>query len=188
MKRRLIAGLFTAAGIIGACVIAEPPADLPTAPSARPIILRDSTFPPSTGIFTGWPSFFIVPVQLSDPRVSFIATCFVDYNPANGDGFVLKVESTPGLDGTNIRKLELPIDKPTAEGCHVVEVVVAKELDGLTNGRSLHTPRTPATDGDSVSWIYSSTGDPSGCPVTDAGLTPIDAGADAGDGGDGGSN
>lgn len=187
MTRRLALGLLLAAGIAGACVIAEPPLDLPTAPPARPTIIRATAVPKTTGVFTGWPDRFIIQVQVADPRKTFFATYFVDYNPATGDGYQ-NYETSPPSPNETVRTLQLPIIQPTSEGCHVVEVVVAEQFVSLDvggiGGRSAHTPTFPTTDGDSITWLYSSNGDPSGCPVTDAGLIPIDAGSDGGDGGE----
>ena len=181
MNARLAAGLFIAAGIVGACVIAEPPLDLPTAPVVRPTILRATAVPKTTSVFTLWPDNFIIQVQLSDQRQSFYATPFVDYNPSTGDGYGKPVQSTPSSKDTNpVRTLKVPITKPLDEGCHTVEIVVARSFVGLQTGLNAHTPSDPLTDGDSITWLYSPTGDPSGCPILDAGLTPIEP-VDAGD-------
>lgn len=188
MKRRLVAGAFIAAGVIGACVIAEPPADLPSAPAVRPTIIRATAVPKTTSVFTGWPEKFIIDVQLSDSRQSFYATSFVDYNPSTGDGYTGSpqfISPSPG-DSTTVRKVEFPITQPTDDGCHTVEIVVAHEFADLRQGIPAHTPKDPANDGDSISWFYSPTGDLAGCPVLDAGLSPIapvDGGDDGGEAG-----
>jgi hypothetical protein len=186
MNARLAAGLFIAAGIVGACVIAEPPLDLPTAPVVRPTIIRSMCVPKTTSVFTGWPEHFYIYVQLSDPRQTFFAIPFVDYNPSTGDGYGKAVQSTPVPGDANpVRMVEVDITQPLNDGCHTVEVVVALQPD-LRTGISAHSPADSLTNGDSITWLYSPTGDPSGCPIVDAGLRPIepvDGGDDGGEAG-----
>jgi hypothetical protein len=186
MNARLAAGLFIVAGIVGACVIAEPPLDLPTAPNVRPTIIRAMAVPKTTSVFTGWPDEFIIFVQLSDARQSFFAMPFVDYNPSTGDGYGTPVPSVPSPGDTNpVRRVPVPITQPLSDGCHTVEIVVARQVD-LRTGIAAHSPADSLTDGDSITWLYSPNGDPSGCPIVDAGLRPIepvDAGEDGGEAG-----
>lgn len=179
------AGLLLVAAVIGACVIAEPPVDLPAAPVIRPTIVRSAAVPPPTGVITRWPGTFYVPVQLSDARMTFYAAYFVDYNPITGEGYQDTIASSPSPGDTRpVRTLPISITEPARDGCHTVEVVVARELLPTISGdgRFAHTPSSP-NDGDSITWFYSPNGDPSGCPVVDAGLLPDAAALDASDGG-----
>ena len=91
------------AAVIGACVIAEPPADLPEVPTARPQILRTEATPPSTGVLTKWPDKFFIPVQLSDARQDFYLAAFIDYNPITGEGLTDAPTKSPFTPGSTSR-------------------------------------------------------------------------------------
>jgi hypothetical protein len=178
----MAAALGMAVVMSDACVIADPPTDLPTLPPMRPTIRRASVVPPTSAVLGRWPAKFIVPVEVSDPRVDIAWATFVDYNPFNGQGYISDGVSrrAPSANG-NIRTLELPIPMPSLDRCHVVEIVVALRLNTF-NGQTAHTPEEPP-GGDIVSWFFNPSGDLAGCPVLDAGLEPVpetDAGAEAG--------
>jgi hypothetical protein len=162
-----------------ACVIADPPTDLPRTAERRPTIVRSSVVPSTASVLGTWPSKFIVAVELSDPRADIQWASFVDYNPATGEGFdqTNKSHNEPDTTNGNIRTIEIPITTPSSDACHVVEVVVALHLN-TTDPRNAHTPEDPG--GDSVTWFYSPSGDLAGCPVLDAGLSPRDLDAEAG--------
>jgi len=168
----LIAG---AIGVHAACIVADPPSDLPRLPESRPTILRASVVPSASAVIGTWPDRFIVPVELSDPRSTIWWSAFVDYNPDTGfglDGLPTQSSFEPTTTQGRVRLLEIPIGKPAAlDRCHVVEVVVALNLN-TRDPKSAHTPDEPG--GDIVSWFYSPSGDLAGCPVLDAGLSPID--------------
>lgn len=160
-----------------ACVIADPPTPLPAVPDGRPTILHSSAFPSTSAVLGTWPTTFIVPVQLSNPRADLAWASFVDFNPVTGEGFDNTDISkwTPSAT-TNIRVLEIPITTPSLDRCHVVEIVVALRLN-TSSTQTAHTPEPPG--GDIVTWFFSPSGDLAGCPVLDAGLPPlIDAGGD----------
>ena len=161
-----------------ACVIADPPTELPRPAERRPTIVRASVVPSTTAVLGSWPSLFILPVELSDPRSDLLWATFIDYNPATGEGFIQTDKSVYEADSTNgnIRMLEIPIPVPSADRCHVVEVIVALRLN-TRDPRNAHTPEEPG--GDSVSWFYSPSGDLAGCPVLDAGLQPLQPDSDA---------
>jgi hypothetical protein len=172
-----------AALLVDACVIADPPTELPRPSERRPTIVRTSVVPSTTSVLGRWPSKFIVPVELSDPHAKISWATFVDYNPVTLEGFDQNGESTyePGSTKGNIRTLELPISIPSSDRCHVVEVIVALRLN-TSDIRNAHTPEEPG--GDSVSWFYSPSGDLAGCPILDGGLSPLvesdaEAGAEA---------
>jgi hypothetical protein len=182
--RLALVGLMFAAIGLHACVIADPPTELPRSSERRPTIVRPSVVPSTSAVISGWPSNFIVPVELSDPLAKLSWAAFIDYNPVTGEGFVdgqTSVYEAATTQG-NIRMLELRIEKPSLDRCHVVEIIVALRLN-TTDIRNAHTPEEPG--GDSVSWFFNPTGDLAGCPVVDAGLVPIvepnpEAGVEAG--------
>jgi hypothetical protein len=166
----------------GACVIADPPSDLPRLPEGRPTILRASVVPTASAVVGRWPDRFIVPVELSDPRATIFYSSFVDYNPDTGFGLIDTTRSDfeASITKGRVRQLEVGIPTPAAlDRCHVVEVVVAlRQPEG--DQRSAHTPGEPG--GDIVTWFFSPSGFLEGCPVLDAGLPPPPP-PDAGDGG-----
>jgi hypothetical protein len=172
------ASAVLALALSDACVIAEPPTELPRLPEQRPSILRASVTPPPSVVVGSWPEKFIVPVELSDPRSTIWYSAFVDYNPATGAGLdgeprTSRFEPTSGSTQGNVRLLEVLISRPPASDenrCHVVEVVVALRLKSTTDEKNAHTPDEPG--GDIVTWFYSPGGNLAGCPVLDAGLVP----------------
>jgi hypothetical protein len=168
--------------VSNACVIADPPSDLPTLPETRPTIVRASVVPSASSIIGTWPDRFIVPVEMSDPRAPLFYASFIDYNANSGQGLAgIPGESDYESATTQgrVRLLEIPIDPPSLDSCHVVEIVVALHKN-TNDSRSAHTPPDPG--GDIVSWFFSPSGDLAGCPVLDAGLSPLpDASTDASD-------
>lgn len=183
LSRPLCASIALIAGAVGACVIADPPADLPTLPAEAPRIVRGSVVPSPDAILTQWPDKFVVPVQLADARSTVLFTTFVDFNPASDTGFKQLETSSFDLTTTqsSTRLLEFSIDEPSDTTCHKIEMVVALQFAGTTDARGLHTPGS--SGGDSVTWFYSPGGDLAGCPVLDAGLQPDAAALLSGDGG-----
>lgn len=182
--RRLVvlgatAACVTAALAPQACVIAQPSGDIPRLPDSRPTIVHPSVVPSTSRVLTHFPSVFIVPVELVDPTAPFQYAAFIDYSPrGTGEGLVLgPIPSSfePANTTNRTRRLEIAIPEPTLDSCHVIEVVVALQLNELTPAFA-HTPQEPG--GDIVTWFYNPTGDPGGCPSLDAG---IDAPADAAD-------
>ena len=171
--RSLVYGiLLVGAGSVGACLLADPPADLPVAPVMPPEIVRVEVQPPITTFLDVLPGSFNVPVAL-DPRERFLKyTFFVDQTAeinettsANIDGGTLNLTIDYAADPS-----VFPAVFPNE--CHILELVVSY-------------PDTANPLGDSVAWFYSPTRSFDGCPVFDAG-TPdagADATADAGEGG-----
>ena len=182
MRRARWALPIAIASAVTACIIAEPPSDPPRLPTTRPTIVRGSVFPPASTIISRWPGTFIVPVELSDPTVSFDYAVWVDFNAATGEGLVDFRTSSPVESNSRIRSLQVSIGAPTDDRCHVIEVLVALQFEGrrLTGA---HAPLPPG--GDVVSWIYNPNGDTTGCPRLDAGIQLVsqDAGGDGGDSG-----
>ena len=172
-----MATFATACATVAACVIADPPTDLPRPAERRPTILHSSVVPSTSAVLGRWPDKFIVPVELSNPNADIAWASFVDFNPVTGEGFDNNdiTRRAPSETG-NIRTLEIPVGKPSLDRCHVVEIVVALSLNASST-QTLHTPEPPG--GDIVRWFYSPSGDLTGCPVLDAGLE-LDGSADAG--------
>lgn len=155
-----------------ACVIADPPTDLPRLAEMRPTIVRASVVPSMSGVLGRWPGSFYVPVEVSDPLVNLRWASFIDYDPVTGDGYVTDGTSTPEqspADG-RVRKLRVDIRDPGDNGCHIVEIVVALNLDASDTKRA-HTPQAPG--GDTAMWLFNLSGDFSGCPIRDAGISPV---------------
>lgn len=177
---KILAPLATMlAGLILSCVIAEPPGDLPQLPERRPTIVRGSVVPTVSAVLGTWPDKFILPVEMSDPRSTLFVSAFVDYNPsdqtASGIRGVLEIPAPADL--RNPRIIEVPLNEPTLDRCHTVEIIVALRFNAFTDPNNAHTPAPPG--GDSVSWFFSPTGDLAGCPVLDAGITPAVGDAEA---------
>jgi hypothetical protein len=177
--------VLSAAVATDACVIADPPTDLPQEPAMPPVIVRGSVVPSASSILGVWPEgTFEVPVQLQDPRVRIFYSAFVDYNPVTGTGIdglsPVASDYVPGTAGGNIRTLHVSITKPPLDRCHVVEVVVALRFKATTDAQNAHTPDDPG--GDSVTWFFNPSGDLAGCPVLDAGIQPlpVEAGSEGG--------
>lgn len=178
-------GVFVTTAVLAAtalttdgCVIADPPTDLPRLAEMRPTIVRASVVPSMSGVIGRWPDAFYVPVEVSDPLVNIRWATFIDYDPVTGDGYVTEGTSPPDqspADG-RVRMLRIEIPDPGDQGCHVVEIVVALNLDTSDTKRA-HTPQAPG--GDIAMWLFNLSGDFAGCPIRDAGLVPV-ADAEAG--------
>ncbi|HEY8074798.1 MAG TPA: hypothetical protein VIF62_11830 [Labilithrix sp.] len=170
MKRAsLLRLLLACAGT--SCLIADPGTDPPKPVPTRPQILRESVVPSPNNVLGAFPAKFVIPVQLSDPTLSFDYAVFVDYDPSTSLG---KVDcGTKGVEAASLsgapRILEVTIEEaPDPDRCHVIEVLVALHLLCDFDANSAHA--APAPGADSVTWFYSPTGDLAGCPVLDAGL------------------
>lgn len=184
---RLLSAVFACVPL--ACIIAEPIAELPKSTSFRPTIVRGSVVPTATGVLASFPRQFLVPVELVDPSVDFEWRMFIDYDEKSGAGKVASGSSSynPASDRGGIRVIAASPAQPTdLLRCHVIEFIVARTFGDNTgttgDRRQAHTPTSESGGGDSVIWIYSPTGDWSGCPMTDAGVLiegSIDASADA---------
>jgi hypothetical protein len=177
-------GLVLAAALAAvstdACVIADPPSDLTQLPEFPPSIVRGSVVPSASAVLAKWPTKFIVPVELVDPRAPIFYSAFVDYNPITGEGIdgasPAESDYTPGSTIGNVRTLEILVAEPPAGDlyrCHVVEIIVALHLTSTADSRLAHSPAAPG--GDSVTWFFNPSGDLAGCPEQDAG--PVEAGA-----------
>lgn len=166
--------------VADACVIADPPTDLPQLGELRPRIIRESVVPSTSSVIGQWPEDgkFIIPVELSNPLADLEWAAFVDYNPTVPSGYWdnSTVEKSPATG--RIRMVEVELKRPLDNGCHIVEIVVALKWEGSKTTLSLHNP--PAPGGDIATWVFNLSGDPSGCAVPDAGIRPlVDAATDA---------
>ncbi len=172
-----VASVALVVGCVSACVLAEPVSDLPKPAQQRPTIVRESAVPSPNAVLGTFPDKFIVPVELADPTVTFQWAAFVDFSPDNPSSLQNVQDSVfeaATLSGRT-RVLEIAIPTPTAsDRCHVIEVVVALQLESTTSATQAHTPRIGGPGGDSITWFYSSGGDLAGCPSL-----VVDAGTDA---------
>jgi hypothetical protein len=172
-----IAGLaaIVVACVAPACLIAEPSSDIPRPAPQRPHIIRTSVAPSAGAVLATFPTTVTVPVELSDPTLTFQYTAFVDYDSATDTGWLGPSPTCPSstfaqasVSGT-ARILTIDTEqKPDLTQCHVIEVLVALQLDCGRDANGAHSPPEPG--GDSVTWFYSPSGDFSACASLDAGL------------------
>jgi hypothetical protein len=146
-------------GALGACLLADPPADLPVTPFAPPEILRTEVQPPITSFLDALPNQFTVPVA-ADPSQKELLWEFSE----DGAG---ETNSAPIVDGGVLLAIAPPTPTNLQE-CHTLVLVVSYA----------DLPTVPA---DSVAWFYSPTRSFDGCPVFDGG--PQDAGSESSDNG-----
>src|SRR2546428_119104 len=97
---RRLAVVFGACGAAGAlaaaaCVIADPPPDLPAPPLHHPVIVTGSVNPPTTAVLTEIPRRFDVPVEVLTPDREFFYNVFVDYDPVSRPGAVIHSRAQP---------------------------------------------------------------------------------------------
>ncbi len=179
-RQGLARAVVSLVSLVGGCIIAEPPQDLPPLPAFHPVIMRGSVVPPANRILTVFPQKFVVPVELVDPTVTFQWRVFIDYNPQTGDFIkdrgVSKYDphSAPG----GVRVLEVSLPAPDEGGpvtCHTIEFLVAGGFRGDFEGRQAHTPDNAG--GDSVVWFYAPAGDTRSCPLYDP--KPVQPSTDA---------
>jgi hypothetical protein len=198
MRRHALCAVLLSAtvavGMVGAaCIIADPPIDLPRPSPRRPMILRDQAVPPTTSVLGLVPDQFVIPVE-ADPSATLEWRLFIDYDPFRppdqpaGDG---RVDPSNGAQRDVAASVYIRSSVDLGS-CHVIEVLVAACEGANTTqgcgfgGRGGHSFN--AIGGDSIVWFYNPTGDSSGCPTLDAGLDGAfsDAAPDAlivGDGG-----
>jgi hypothetical protein len=146
----VVAGVLVTLGGLGACILADPPADLPPPTPIQPIEILEDSVQPSSRLLTTLPGQFVVPI-LFDPREQgqVFWQLFVDQSPSTAR------QAPEGTDGG----VSIPVDDPPtifedSGECHTFLVLVYY---------------AGANEGDSVTWYYSPTGTFEGCPVLDAG-------------------
>jgi hypothetical protein len=191
-RHALCAALLSATVALGtvgaACIIADPPIDLPRPSPRRPTILRDQAVPPTTSVLGFFPDQFVVPVE-ADPSATLEWHLFIDYDPLRPPDLPDGEDQVAPSDGARRDVVATVNNRSVKVGsCHVIEVLVAAcegpdpqrgcgfEAVGQSGGHSFN-----AIGGDSIVWFYDPTGDPSGCPTLDAGLDGAfpDAASDA---------
>jgi hypothetical protein len=164
----VVLGITAVLVCAGACILADPPAEVPVPPIQHPEIERELVVPPVTEILRTWPIEFDVPINAFDGVSSIQWEAFLDYD----------VSQTPENSGTldpdpakeaGLRLLTARLPAPVrVDDCHTLEILVA---------RSFVQPHVPDAYGaDSVTWLYSPTGSLDGCAFYDAG--PGDASPD----------
>jgi hypothetical protein len=160
IRRTLLGGVF----VSGACTVVPPP-DLPSLTPHRPTIARDGVLPRLDVILSGLPTGgFSVPVVVENGTDAFCYRVFLDFDPYNpGQIRTFPCRSPDG----EVTLVSFSLDESSIDPsfCHRIEFAVAAEFNGDV---SPHTPTS--VGGDSVTWLYDSTGG-GGCPI------PYDAGA-----------
>jgi hypothetical protein len=161
---RGVVGVLLALGIgaLGACLLADPPADLPVLPIEPPAIETANVTPSVPSLLQTWPSEFDLPV-VADPSESELEwEVLIDHIVVDGPNPV----SIPEDGGVFLSSIPVPFPLSSLAECHTLEIFVFYEND------------TSAED--SVVWFYSPTGNFDDCPVWDAG---VDAASDDAAGG-----
>jgi hypothetical protein len=160
---------------LAACIIADPPTDLPRPTPRKPTIIRSTAVPPDTRVLGTFPDAtqgqgFHVEVE-ADPTSQLSWSLYLDYDPLTNNGLIGQ-DSIPvdlSSQDAGIREVNMVPRRPVQPDptlCHVVEGIVT-----LPQQRGSTSPHAydPAT-GDSIVWFYSPTGDLSGCPIFTGGL------------------
>jgi hypothetical protein len=144
-----------------ACILADPPADLPVSPILPPEIVGTAAQPPVTDFLDTIPNQLAVPVNVDQREATLVSQLFVD-----------GIQVSETVDQTiSASPMLVTIGSVSAasQECHTLELLVSYG-DGKGSDR--------------IDWFYSPTLSFIGCPVYDAG--PGDAGQDGGDDGGGG--
>jgi hypothetical protein len=137
---------------LAACILADPPPDLPKLAPHAPIILNDSVTPPLNRILLEWPQEFVVPVELLDRQSSFSWRVFVNYDPPFhteiGPFASVDAAGNPDLFDGGVTTVRFRPLQPDPNACNRIEFVVARSFDP----QSAHTP--DSLGGSSVTWFY----------------------------------
>jgi hypothetical protein len=161
---------------MAACVLADPPAGLPTAPIEPPIIEREYVVPPEL-LLQKLPTEFIVPVEVDPRKSSILSDLIIDGTVAaksqqlilTDGGAIVQVDDVPAAVANAGRNQGNLTPGESAAECHTLTISIAY---------------SDLSASDSITWLYSPTGGFTGCPVFDAG--PQGAGDGATDGNLGG--
>jgi hypothetical protein len=136
---------------LAACVLADPPAALPTTSIRPPEIVREQVVPPLSQLLMDLPTEFVVPVAVDLRETQLNWAFVVDGNPTPVESQSLRVQPDGGV-------LVLVNDYPTSRvppgECHTLQIDVSY---ADSNGS------------DSVTWFYSPTGSFVNCAIFDAG-------------------
>ncbi len=148
-------------GLPLACVIVDPPAELPVVPSRYPVILHSLVVPAANNPLLELPQLFIVPVELNDPNRSFFYSLFVDFESSDLPSIQDQTEVTD--KGANIKVLAFPPPRDLTKGCHRIELLV-----------SYTQPVRGAVGSDSITWFYTPPETSLlGCSAFDGGVVPM---------------
>jgi hypothetical protein len=150
---------------LGACILADPPAELPIPPTAPIRILREDVYPPIS-LLTALPPEFVLPVIADTRQTELTALLVVDL----GLSQLFPQQRPQSIDGS--ANVYVPVPRLVSpDECHTLEVRISyPDLSGA----------------DSVTWFYSPTGSFTGCPVFDAGAGDGGDAASSAEGGEGG--
>ena len=176
-RGRAIAGIVLAAttATIAACVLVEPPQELPVPAPRRPFILHTSLQPPQDQPITDLDNLgtFIAFVD-AEPSKSFDYRVWVDFGSGDQPLQGGTIPTDPAGNGR--RELDFSVlaaQVGDARFCHTITLVVAYDFIAVSN--------TPLAEGDQVTWFYRPNGNGGGCIALDGGIP--DAGVlDANDG------
>jgi hypothetical protein len=168
--------VLAATAAIAACVLVEPPQELPVPALRRPLILQTSLQPPKDQPITDLDNLgtFVAFVD-AEPSKSFDYRVWVDFG--SGDQPIDGRTVPPDPAGSGKREVDFSVQSSQvgdSRFCHTITFVVAYSFIPVSN--------TPADEGDQVTWYYRPNGNGGGCIALDGGIP--DAGAlDASDGG-----
>jgi len=161
---------------IAACVLVEPPQELPIPLPRRPLILHTSLQPPQDKPLTNATSLpSLVAFVDAEPSKAINYRVWVDFGSTDSP-LALNNTNVPAAPSAANRRIEFAVsyaELGDARFCHSIKLVVAYEFFPVSN--------TPTTEGDEVTWTYRPGGDTGGCISLDGGIP--DAGVlDASDG------
>lgn len=163
--------------LLAACILADPPPELPDPSPQRPAIVHGGAVPTLNHDIDSPADLdrFIIPVEVDADQV-LLYKVFIDFDPPNPlfiiqDGKV----DVPRAGASTSRTIDFSLGEGLVDPkkCHDILVTVA--LDWAQGG---YSPVTPP-GGDQARWSYRPKG--VACEAYDAGPLPADAGTDAAD-------
>ena len=140
--------------LMAACIVADPPAELPSPPNLPPRIVQGSVYPPPSRVIPALPAEFLVPVELVDPSQTFRWEVFVDFDQARNELPTSNGTVTPDQTALDAGKRLVPfsLDSKSSSldpsSCHVIEFLVAVTFEQAYP----HTPTDPPGGGRRVSF------------------------------------
>ncbi len=148
---------------VAACILADPPPELPKPPSRRPTIVAGSVFPPSNQPLLDLPIEFRVPVEVPDPTKPYEWRVFVDFDPLQNTDSEQSGSGGGTSDSPDLDVVRFSVNRERLLGaCHRIEFVVALRFDGARSA--------DPSGSDSITWFYA----PPGTNL--AGCTPYEGG------------
>lgn len=156
-------GAMGGAGLLGACLLADPVPERPALASLRPAIVGGGVLPSAGQPLRELPEQFEVPVQVEDPGVAYPWRVFVDFDAVTNAELSQSGTLAGGRNSANLQVVRFSVDREALQaGCHRIEFIVARSFDS-TRGAN------PA-ESDYVAWHYA--------PLGRAGCVPYDGGVD----------